>query len=115
MPDVPKATIVPAERTLPRTGSASLTEQGAAERGKNLEKSCADFEAILVYYMFKTMRQTIPKTNFLKQSAGKDAYEMMLDQKIAEDMANKGRGIGLQKALFEQLNGRLLRQNVNDD
>jgi Rod binding domain-containing protein len=32
---------------------------------------------------------------------------MMLDQKIAEELANKGKGAGLQDTLFKQLNNRL--------
>jgi len=108
MPDMLKSTAGSNAGALPLARTVGLNEQGATtDKEKKLEKACTDFEAILVYYMFKTMRQSIPKTNFLKQSAGKDAYEMMLDQKIAEDMASKGKGAGMQKALYEQLKGRL--------
>ncbi|OPY92626.1 MAG: hypothetical protein A4E73_00945 [Syntrophaceae bacterium PtaU1.Bin231] len=31
---------------------------------------------------------------------------MLMDQKISEEAANRGNGIGLQKILFEQLNQR---------
>jgi Rod binding domain-containing protein len=37
---------------------------------------------------------------------GKDTYEMMMDQKISEELARKG-GLGLQGVLFNQLNGQL--------
>ena len=33
---------------------------------------------------------------------GQETYEMMMDQKIAEEMANKG-GMGLQKMLYNQM------------
>lgn len=81
-------------------------EGNEAEKEKKLRKVCADFESIFTYYMFKTMRQSIPQSGYFKQSPGKDAYNMLFDQKVAEEMANKGKGTGLQQALFNQLNNR---------
>jgi flagellar protein FlgJ len=52
------------------------------------------------------MRQTIPRSGFLKQSPGEDSYNMIFDQKVAEEMANKESGVGLKQILFEQLNSR---------
>ncbi|HVO65632.1 MAG TPA: rod-binding protein [Syntrophales bacterium] len=75
-----------------------------SEKEKKMRKVCADFESIFTYYMFKTMRQSIPQSGYFKQSTGKDAYNMLFDQKVAEEMANKGKEVGLQQALFNQLN-----------
>jgi flagellar protein FlgJ len=86
------------------TGGAESGEPSANEQ--KLKKACADFESILLYYMFKGMRQTIPKSGFLKQSPGKDTYNMIFDQKVAEEMVNKERGPGLKQTLFEQLHKR---------
>jgi len=74
------------------------------EKEKKLRKVCADFESIFTYYMFKTMRQSIPESGYFKKSPGKDAYNMLFDQKVAEEMSNKGKGAGLQQALYKQLN-----------
>ena len=90
----------------PKTGQTTVSE-----REKKLKKACADFEAILVYQLLKTMRQTIPKSGFLSGSHGKDTYEMMLDQKIADDLAKKGQGLGLQKMLYNQI----ANQNIKND
>jgi flagellar protein FlgJ len=81
-------------------------ENGEALKENKLKKTCADFESIFLYYMFKGMRQTIPRSGFLKQSPGKDSYNMIFDQKVAEEMANKESGVGLKQILFEQLNSR---------
>jgi flagellar protein FlgJ len=91
-----------------RVGGVESGESAAVEDQK-LNKACADFESILLYYMFKGMRQTVPKSGFLKQSPGKDAYNMILDQKIAEEMANRERGTGLKQTLFEQLQNRRVK------
>ena len=58
---------------------------------------------MLAYQLLKTMRQTIPKNGFIGPSQGKETYEMMMDQKIADDLANKGQGLGLQKMLYNQM------------
>lgn len=84
--------------------TAGQTADPAQE--KKLKKACADFEAILVSQLLKTMRQSAPRTGFLKPSQGQQTYEMMLDQKIAEELANKGGGLGLQKMLYNQMSQR---------
>ena len=73
------------------------------ERDAKLKKVCADFEAMLVFQMVKTMRQTIPQNGLFKPSPGRATFETLLDQKIAGEMARKGEGMGLQRALYEQL------------
>jgi flagellar protein FlgJ len=91
-----------------KTQTGTVTD---IERKKKLKKICADFESVLVYQLFKTMRQTIPKDGTLGASHGKETYEMMLDQKLADDLATKGQGLGLQKMLYNQLT----RQIQNKD
>jgi flagellar protein FlgJ len=90
----------------PSTGNA--TNQ---EREKKLKKTCADFGAMMVFQMLKTMRQSVPKGGLLQSSQGRETYEMLMDQKIASDLANKGQGLGLQKMLYNQLT----RQNLKKD
>ncbi len=68
-----------------------------------LRKACADFESLFVYQLFRTMRKTIPAGDPTLRSFGKDTYTMMFDQKIAEELSGKGKGLGLQALLYEQL------------
>jgi len=70
---------------------------------QKIKKACQDFEAIFTYYLLKTMRQTIPTGSLLSSLSGKDTYNMIMDQKVAEELSNQGNGLGLQKILFEQL------------
>ncbi len=93
--------------------SATLPEgNGAPRHGKRqgdvteerLQKACADFEAIFISYLLKTMRNTIPKSG-LNEFPGKDTYTMLMDQKVAEDLAKRGGGMGIQKMLLHQFRG----------
>jgi peptidoglycan hydrolase FlgJ len=81
------------------------------EQEKKLKKACTDFESILVYQLLKTMRQTIPKGGLIGHSHGKDTYEMMFDQKIADELANKGKGLGLKTMLYNQISKQHLKKD----
>jgi peptidoglycan hydrolase FlgJ len=75
-------------------------------RDKKLRKACRDFEAIFLFNLFKEMRQTIPRSGLLSSAPGKETFQMMFDQKVAEDLSGRGEGMGLQKMLYDQLRRR---------
>lgn len=78
--------------------------QDKERRKEELGKACADFESMFVFQLLQTMRKTIPKGGlFSDTSSWGSTYMLMFDQKVAEDLANRGGGIGLQKVLFQQL------------
>ena len=91
-------------------GAGGIVDKQAAEKEKKLKKACADFESVLVYQLFKSMRKTVPASGLLDRFPGKDTYTMMMDQKVAEDMATRGDGLGIQKMLFNQFNRQLNKQ-----
>lgn len=94
-------------------GEAALKKEGKqaaapgnAVQDKRLRQACTEFESIFLYNLFKEMRRTVPKSGLLPSAPGKDTYEMMFDQKVAEDLSRRGEGTGLQKILYEQLRRR---------
>jgi len=92
--------------TLNKAGETKSTEITSRQRQGELQKikkACQDFESIFTYYLLKTMRQTVPKNSGFGSLSGKDTYNMIMDQKVAEDLSRRGNGLGLQKVLFEQL------------
>ncbi|TSA46784.1 MAG: hypothetical protein D4R56_03230 [Deltaproteobacteria bacterium] len=94
------SSIIPGTIAADKPAAGQTTD---AAKEKKLKKACADFEAMLVFQLIKIMRQSAPRNGFLKPSQGQQTYEMMLDQKIAEELANKGGGLGLQKMLYNQM------------
>jgi len=99
----------------PQTKNAQAADKKTREDIQKIKKACRDFEAIFTYQLLKTMRQTIPKDTFLGNFTGKDTYNMLIDQKIAEDLALKGEGLGLQKILFSQLTRNYPAEPVNEE
>jgi len=77
------------------------------EEDLKLKKVCADFESIFTYNLLKTMRKTIPGGGILQRSSGRENWEMMMDQQIAETISRKGQGLGLQTVLYHQMKKKL--------
>lgn len=69
---------------------------------KELRKVCKDFESIMVSMMYKTMKATIPKSDLIKEDAGRDVFQSLLDEKLIEE-STKQRGVGLADMLYKQL------------
>jgi len=89
---------------LNRTGLLSNGQETAGSsknKNKELMEVARQFEAILIYQMFKAMRRTVHKSDLLN-SFSLEQYETMLDEEIANEMAAH-RGIGLADTLYYQL------------
>jgi len=86
-------------------------EPARAEQEKQLRKACADFEAIFTYYMLKSMRDTVPSSGLTDRFPGKETYNMMMDQKISEELSKRGNGLGLKEMLYRQLAGKVLKDD----
>ncbi|NPU84755.1 MAG: hypothetical protein HPY65_09730 [Syntrophaceae bacterium] len=88
-----------------KTGAAGT--DAAVARDKKLRKACADFEAVMTYQMLKTMRRTAPSLTSITKYPGKETYDMMMDQKVAEELSRRGKGLGIQDLLYRQLKGKV--------
>jgi peptidoglycan hydrolase FlgJ len=82
-----------------------------AEKEKQLRKSCAGFEAIFTYHLLKSMRDTVPSSGLVDKFPGKETYNMMMDQKIAEELSQRGNGLGIKEMLYRQLAGKVLKDS----
>jgi peptidoglycan hydrolase FlgJ len=91
------------------TAAADKNAVALAEKEKQLRKSCADFEGIFTYYLFKSMRETVPASGLTDKFPGKETYNMMMDQKVAEELSKRDNGLGLKEMLYKQLAGKVLK------
>lgn len=80
----------------------SFDKQGNVSE-KRLKKACADFEALLIYQMLKTMRRTVPMGGIFSRSVSTDTWHMIMDQSIAESLTQKNGGLGIQRILYDYL------------
>lgn len=94
--------------TLPPNNSSALSDSRSNLKNMKLKKACADFEGILLNYMFEAMRKTVGEGGVFGKSHQKDMYESMFAQEVSATLA-RGKGVGLGEALYRQVAGR------NDD
>lgn len=97
--------------TEPGAKTAATAKTAGREDDPKLRKACASFESFMIYYMLKTMRKSVPEGGLFGNMPGKDTFNMMLDQKIAEKATErKNGGLGLQKVLYDQLSAGAQRR-----
>lgn len=73
---------------------------------KELKKVCKDFEAIMMGMMFKEMKATVQKSEFIPEDTGTKIFDSMLDDKLVEE-ASQGQSMGLSDILYKQLSKQL--------
>jgi len=70
----------------------------------SLATACQDFEAVLVNYLLKTMRESVPKSGFLEEGNDVEFYRGLMDWEIAAKASRQDQ-FGLWKTLYRQLAG----------
>ncbi|MEW6534105.1 MAG: rod-binding protein [Candidatus Auribacterota bacterium] len=85
-------------------------------RKKKIDEAAEGFESMFVNMMLSQMRKSIPKSDLLGNTPGKEIFEEMFDQEISKKIAQRG-GLGIADALkrtFEEHYARQKPQNTGD-
>ncbi len=89
----------------PAANQVKTLEQVKGNRASNpeeIKKAAQAFEAYFISSLLKEMRKTVPEESFLRSGPGKEIYEALLDETLAEKMSERG-GIGLTKLLVKKM------------
>lgn len=78
----------------PISGAREGMAAGKDEARAELRKAVADFEALFINQMLKTMRETVNKGDLFNGGNGEEIYTSLLDAELSRVMAQAG-GIGL--------------------
>ena len=70
-----------------------------------LENASKQFESLLLNFMIREMRATVPESTLFPPSMAEEIFTDMMDEQIAGEMAQNG-GIGISRMIFNQLNGQ---------
>ncbi len=73
-----------------------------------LKKACQGVESLFINMMLKEMRKSIPSSGLFPKTLQQDIYTTLFDQHLAQEVAEKGNGIGIGQMFFEYLS----RQNI---
>ncbi len=94
---------------------AGSTDKAVSETGKNrdeIKKAATQFEKLFISQILKEMKKTIPGESFLPQGLGNDIYESLIENELADSLAQKG--IGLADAFERMLEGGIGRISYDD-
>ena len=83
--------------------AARQNNRSSPDDDQRLAKACADFEAIFVQHLFKTMRASVPESTLTGGGRAEELYTSMLDQQVATQMAHGQGSIGLAKQMQSKL------------
>ncbi|MBW1709097.1 MAG: rod-binding protein [Deltaproteobacteria bacterium] len=86
----------------PSTEAVNGGKKADMERLIKLKKCCSGIESIFIGTLLKALRATIPESNLLPQSAGKNIYDSMFDQQFSIFLT-QAQGIGLADTLYRQM------------
>ncbi len=89
--------------------------KAAVENGEEaqLKQVCKEFEGIFLNMMYKQMKATVPKSDYLKSDYGTEMYNTMMDETLVETISQKG--IGLGEYMYKQLSKQYLKTGSSDD
>lgn len=69
---------------------------------EQIKKSSKEIESIFANMMLKEMRKSIDKSDLVESAPGREVWEGMFDEKIADEISS-GRGLGLSEMIYKQL------------
>lgn len=78
--------------------------QNQRSANADLQEASEQFESLMLHFMIREMRATVPESTLFPRSMAEDIFNGMLDETIAGEMAQNG-GIGISRMIFEQLQG----------
>ena len=100
---VQNAASLPSSKYSGNSTDAAQTLSNDHANAQRLAKACADFEAIFVEQLFKTMRASVPKSGLVDSGRAEEIYTSMLDQQIAREMALGQGSLGLAQQMRSKL------------
>lgn len=80
----------------------------------DLKKAARAFETYFIQSLLKEMRKTQPQGGILGGGAGKEIYQSLFDEKIAQKMTESG-GIGLTNLILKKLSTGLKNSGESTD
>ncbi|NCF76437.1 MAG: mannosyl-glycoprotein endo-beta-N-acetylglucosamidase [Proteobacteria bacterium] len=82
----------------------SLRAEAVSAPSKAIEEVASQFEALFIQQMMKSMRDAVPKSDFM-HSDHLETYQSMADQQMAVSLSQQG-GIGIARMLVEQMQSK---------
>lgn len=101
IPDTKLPDYIPLTQKSTRAG-LNKTEPPANSKADSVKEAAQNFESIFITYLFRSMRETVPKSSLFGGGVSGDIYTSLFDENISGLVARKG-GIGLADIIVKSL------------
>lgn len=78
-----------------------LKEAYSSGDKEKLKQVCKEFEGLLLQMMYRQMKRTVPESELMPASSGREIFQDMLDEEVVHNATQ--RGVGLSEVLYRQL------------
>jgi peptidoglycan hydrolase FlgJ len=82
--------------------SAAERAAGHETEDERIKKAATDFEALMLQYMFKTMWESVPKSNLYGTGREEEMYRDMLNEELSKNLA-ENQSLGIKNAIEKDL------------
>ncbi|MDZ7260805.1 MAG: transglycosylase SLT domain-containing protein [candidate division KSB1 bacterium] len=77
-----------------------------------LKRATQDFEALLVSYLLKSMRETVPESGFSDENLGKSYFQSLFDEEMAVQISRTS-NLGLAEMLYRELSSKAIAPSAS--
>ena len=82
----------------------NINKKNSGKEGdEKLKKAIADFSAVFLKMMFKSMRSTLPENSYIDGGYAEEVFTDMMDKEISQIGSGQSTFKNLNRAMFEQL------------
>jgi Rod binding domain-containing protein len=89
----------------------SIKPHTADKDDPKLRAACVEMESLFISHLFKEMRATVEKSDFIDGGQAEEIFTSLLDVEMSKKMSTAG-GIGLSAILLEQLGAKATKKNT---
>lgn len=90
--------------------SEHFGQTGKANKDEGMRSTCAEFEAIMLQMVFKSMRGSEESEGILESSNSQQIYRDLLDGRVAQELAHR-QSMGIGEQIYKQFSNA---QAVNE-
>lgn len=74
---------------------------------EKLKEACTQFESLMLQFLYKQMKATVPKGGLFEESNARSIFQDMLDEQLMDECSK--RGVGLADMMYKQLSAQMDR------
>jgi flagellar protein FlgJ len=96
------STVQSSEKNSDSSFEAKLRSAMENKDDKQLKEACQEFEGVMLGMLYKQMKATVPKSEFMEGDSSTEILQSMLDDELV-NVASKRSSLGIADIMYKQL------------